>query len=192
MACLPAASRGHSQPLSICQSGRDCQNEFQSIKLPATSPVEFGLGTVSLLPMLCPCNQSVGEVMVSPSSRCPYGLHLFKQRRGHSTGCKFPEVHWSRSATKLSHEHVKATDFFCLFAAGINQWSWTDSCEIYIHSYVMCKGHTVSCLCRNSGKSFETRVPCMSVTLFIIFLKRDTTLLMNTLFFIFFLEILLQ
>lgn len=32
MAHTPAVKRSHSQPLSICQSGRDCRNESQSIK----------------------------------------------------------------------------------------------------------------------------------------------------------------
>lgn len=83
--------------------------------------------------------------MVSTSSRCWMGCICSCTGEDIRQGANSPDVHWSTSATKPSHAHVKASDSLSFVAAGINQGSWRTLCEIHIHSYIMCKGHTVSC-----------------------------------------------
>lgn len=83
--------------------------------------------------------------MVSTSSRCWMGCICSCTGEDIRQGANSPDVHWCTSSTKPSPAHVKASDSLSFVAAGINQGSWRTLCEIHIHSYIMCKGHTVSC-----------------------------------------------
>lgn len=118
--------------------------------------------------------------MVSPSSRCPDGQHLDEQRSW--TGCKVPAAPPPSLHANTPRQQIFFS-FLVFLRATSSSRTREPEREIYFHSHVMRRGHTVICSSRRR-QTFETQILLHVAHSLISFLQRDATPLMrNATFF---------
>lgn len=92
--------------------------------------------------------------MVSPSSRCPDGQHLDEQRSW--TGCKVPAAPPPSLHANTPRQQIFFS-FLVFLRATSSSRTREPEREIYFHSHVMRRGHTVICSSRRR-QTFETQI----------------------------------